>query len=139
MVADNGTDLGCKLLLKAAEHGLGLKKRPVGHLYDSAQGVQRPSDRIVLVSGDQNGISSLDERFNGNIQPMSGVKGKNHIFRLIYAKEGGRLLAAGKGGPCGKHGGAVTPSARAGHGTHGGHTGRDTEGGFCIVVAALSR
>ena len=102
-----------------------------GHVRD---GPERPGHRVVLIAGDEHGAPRLHQGFEGDVQAVGGVKGKDHPVRLGHVKEGGRLPAAGEGRLRRRHGGPVPAPARGGQVVHGvgagpGHRGGLAQGG----------
>ncbi len=86
-------------------------RHPDRHIRD---GVERPGDRVVLISGDDHCPSRTDQGLYGDIQAVGGIVGKDHLFRLGDLEQAGCRLPAGKGRCCCVHGRLVTTSARTG-------------------------
>lgn len=70
---------------------------------------------------------------------MGGVGGEHHLFWALHLKELRRCLTAEKGGFCRPHGGNMPPRPGVARRPTADETARATAGGFCKVVAALSR
>ena len=93
---------------------------------------------VVLIAGDDHPAARLDQGVNGNIQPVGGIEGKDHLLRLRHMEQRGRLLPAGKGGIRRVHGRPVASPAGAGQMVDGpgrcpGHAGRLLQSGGCAV------
>ena len=102
-----------------------------GHVRDGPEG---PGHRVVLIAGDEHGAPRLHQGFDGDVQAVGGVEGKDHPVRLGHVKEGGRLPAAGEGRLRRRHGGPVPAPAGGGQVVDGvgagpGHRGGLAQGG----------
>ena len=76
---------------------LGIKQRRLRHRIGdprSFQSFQRPHHRIVLVARDHGVSAVLQAGFDGDIQPVGGVHGEHHPFRVLQSEIISRQTAA---------------------------------------------
>lgn len=128
--ADDARYLRRELLGKGFQHGVRPEQRGPGGLDAAAQGGQRTGDGVVLVAGDHHRIPGLYHGFDGQIQRMGGIEGKDHVSGVLQMKEFGGCLSAGKGRISRQHGRFVPAPPGACHMLHGIGDGPPDRGRF---------
>ena len=81
MVADHRVCIRCDHTVKGLRHRRRLEQRSRGHVNLGAQSSQRPGDGVVLVSGYHGLAARWYQTFDGKVQGMGGIEGKDHLLR----------------------------------------------------------
>ena len=124
MTANHGVGVRSDLAGKCLQHGRRIKQWSPGHPDLRAQGRQGAGNGIVFIPGNHCPAAWGNQTFNGQIQGMGRIHGKDHLFRVGQVEQFRQGLPAGKCGIGGQHGRPVTAPARGAHGSHGLRHGR---------------
>lgn len=117
VIADHRVCIRCDHTVKGLRHCCRLEQRSRGHVDLGTQSSQRPGDGVVLVSGYHCLSPRRYQTFDGKVQGMGGVEGKDHLLRTPHAVQLRQFVPASKGGIGGPHGRRIPAPARGTHGS----------------------